>query len=96
MIENAIILAFWQPKQQRFVELTADELITRSGFGPDQWEVVSAIRDGYVMSEPLTRKGVLIYGLTYRGKQTAKHILEKPTVTKYRRLTAIPPKEMRK
>lgn len=92
--EHAIILAFWQPKQQRFVELTADELQARSGQPVTEGLTASMIYTGIITAEEIAGP-ITIYGLTYRGKQTAKHILQTMKLKPARRLTAIPP-EMRK
>lgn len=89
-----LLQAFWLPKQNRFCELTDDELRQKSGFAEDMETMRMCIASGLIWCDRAKGdKMTKTYGLTPAGIQAFDAV--KPKDPNRRRLTADPRKARR-
>ena len=100
MSEARVLSAFWNARQKRFVELTANEVLDRSGFTTNSRSVRALISSGCLASEHIKTGGLqinrVIYRLTPAGERRVAAMVVMGNLPKRGlRLTAIPQGEKR-
>lgn len=85
MSEARILSAFYQPKSQRFVELTSQEVLARSGYRMDASAAQSLMQTGYIRRQYIAGLSKeYTYSLTGDGRARVLAMVTLGTLPKHR------------